>query len=112
MSVVEADTDHVRTTGLSNDTTLLLGLEGLAVQHVEIDDTATTVVHLGTSHPDAARCPSCAQLSSQPKQRVTTQPRDLPHGGRGGKLLWHKKRGRGTKPASAPAAFPRAGPAP
>src|SRR5262249_11421906 len=105
MSVVEADTDHVRTTGLSNDTAWVLGLEGLAVQHVEIDDTATTVVHLGTSHPDAARCPSCAQLSSQPKQRVTTQPRDLPHGGRGVKLLWHKKRWRCTNTDCATASF-------
>ena len=36
---------------------------------IEVDDTATTVVHLSTSHPDAARCPSCAQLSSRPKAR-------------------------------------------
>jgi transposase len=105
MSVVYADTDHVRATGLSNDTTLLLGLEGLAVQHVEIDDTATTVVHLGTSHPDAARCPSCAQLSSRPKQQVTTRPRDLPHGGRGIKLLWHKKRWRCANTDCARASF-------
>ncbi len=84
----------MRATGLSNDTTLLLGLEGLAAQRVEVDDSGAAVVHLSTCDADAARCPSCAQVSCLPKQRVTTRPRDLPHGGRGVSLLWHKKRWR------------------
>lgn len=77
---------------MSNDTTLLLGLAGLVAQRVEVDDSGAAVVHLSTSDVDAARCPSCAQLSSRPKQQVTTRPRDLPHGGRGVRLLWHKRR--------------------
>ncbi len=34
----------MRATGLSNDTTLLLGLEGLAAQRVEVDDSGAAVV--------------------------------------------------------------------
>ena len=79
---------------MNNDTTLLLGLPGLAAQHVEVDDNGTTVVHLSTLDADAARCPSCQQVSTQPKQRMTTRPRDLSHAGRQIKLLWHKKRWR------------------
>ena len=79
---------------MSNDTTLLLGLEGLAAQRVEVDDSGAAVVHLSTCDADAARCPSCEQVSTLAKQRVTTRPRDLPHGGRGVRLLWHKKRWR------------------
>jgi transposase len=95
----------VRATGLTNDTTLLLGLDGLAVQRVEVDDTGTAVVHLNTGDPYAARCPSCAQVSCSPKQRVTTHPRDLPHGGRGVRLLWHKKRWRCGNADCAKASF-------
>lgn len=84
----------MRATGLTNDTTLLLGLEGLAVQRVEVDEGGAAVVHLSTCDAYAARCPSCEQVSTLPKQRVTTHPRDLPQGGRGVRLLWHKKRWR------------------
>jgi transposase len=79
---------------LNNDTTLLLGLQGLAAQRVEVDDNGATVVHLSTRDADTARCPSCEQVSTQPKQQVTTRPQNLPHAGRQVKLLWHKKRWR------------------
>jgi transposase len=79
---------------LSQDTTLLLGLGGLAAERVELDTDGRPVVHLVTADADAARCPSCTVTSTSPKQRVTTRPRDLSHGGRGIKLLWHKRRWR------------------
>jgi transposase len=96
---------------LTNDTTRLLGLEGLACQKVERDAEGHPVVHLVTADAQAARCPGCDQLSTQPKENVTTRPRDLPHGGRGVRLLWHKRRwrcrnpccGRGTFTESLPA---------
>jgi transposase len=96
---------------LTNDTTRLLGLEGLACQRVELDAEGHPVVHLVTADTRAARCPACDQVSTQPKENVTTRPRDLPHGGRGVRLLWHKRRwrcrnpscGRGTFTESLPA---------
>lgn len=79
---------------MTNDTTLLLGLEGLACQKVEPDERGQPVAHLTTADARAARCPSCDQVSTSAKQNLTTTPRDLPHGGRGVKLLWHKRRWR------------------
>jgi transposase len=83
---------------LSNDTTLLLGLGGLAADQVERDSQGHPVAHLVTADPDAARCPSCTVVSTSAKQQVTTRPRDLTHGGRGVKLLWHKRRWRCRNP--------------
>jgi transposase len=80
--------------GLTNDTTLLLGLEGLACQRVELDGQGQPVAHLVTADEQAAVCPSCQQVSTSPKQYVTTRPRDLSHGGRGGQLMWRKRRWR------------------
>jgi transposase len=90
---------------LTNDTTLLLGLEGLACQKVELDGQGQPVVHLITVDGQAARCPSCRQVSSSPKQYVTTRPRDLPHGGRGVALMWRKRRWRCRNPACGRSSF-------
>ena len=77
-----------------NDTTLLLGLDGLGVERVELDTDGCPVVHVVTMDAHAARCPSCHTVSTSPKQQVTTRPRDLRHGGRGISLLWRKRRWR------------------
>jgi hypothetical protein len=39
------------------------------------------IVQLVTDDPDAARCPSCATVSTSGKDWVLTRPRDLPCGG-------------------------------
>jgi transposase len=90
---------------LSNDTTLLLGLGGLAADRVEQDAGGHPVVHLVTADTDAARCPSCTVVSTSPKQQVTTRPRDLAHGGRPITLLWHKRRWRCRNPDCGRASF-------
>ena len=88
-----------------NDTTLLLGLEGLACDRVELDGQGQPVAHLVTANAQAARCPGCGQVSTSPKQNVTTRPRDLPHGGRGVALMWRKRRWRCRNPGCARGSF-------
>jgi transposase len=90
---------------LTNDTTLLLGLEGLACQKVELDGQGRPVAHLVTACEQAAVCPSCQVLSTSPKEYVTTRPRDLPHGGRGVALMWCKRRWRCRNPACGRSSF-------
>jgi transposase len=105
MAVVEA-VIHTRATGVTNDTTLLLGLDGLAAERMETEPGGGVVVHLVTADADAARCRSCQVASStSPKERVVTRPRDLPHGGRGIKLLWHKRRWRCRNPECSTGSF-------
>ena len=47
-----------------SDATLLLGLEGLAVEQVELDAEGARVVHVVTDDEAAAGCPSCGMLST------------------------------------------------
>jgi hypothetical protein len=90
---------------LLNDTTLLVGLEGLVCQKVELDAEGRAVAHLVTADEQAARCPGCELVSSAPKGNVTTRPRDLPYGGRGVALMWHKRRWRCKNPDCARSSF-------
>jgi hypothetical protein len=75
--MLSKQSNHTKATGVNNDTTLLLGLDGLGAEWVEIDADGCPVVHLVTAAAEAARCPSCQVPSTSPKQRVTTRPRDL-----------------------------------
>ena len=77
-----------------NDTTLLLGLDGLAVDHVELDADGMRVVHVITADERARCCPLCGLASVSLKERVLTGPRDLPFGGAGIRVVWHKSRWR------------------
>jgi len=90
---------------VTNDTTILLGLDGLAAERVEVDPGGVPVVHVVTADADAPRCPSCRAPSSSPKQWVTSSPRDLPHGGRGVRLVWRKRRWRCRNPDCARGSF-------
>jgi transposase len=63
------------------------------------------VAHLVTADEQAARCPGCELVSSAPKGNVTTRPRDLPYGGRGVALMWHKRRWRCKNPDCARSSF-------
>ncbi|MBT2229417.1 ISL3 family transposase [Nonomuraea sp. NEAU-A123] len=78
-----------------NDTTLLLGLDGVAVTKVvAAGDGAQDgpVVHLSTADERARCCPQCGVAAVRMKEWVTTRPRDLPMGGRHCRLRWRKRR--------------------
>ncbi|MEU4235677.1 ISL3 family transposase [Nonomuraea sp. NPDC026600] len=78
-----------------NDTTRLLGLDGLAVVEVIARDEHAgegPIVWLATRDERARVCPGCGVMATRMKEWVTTRPRDLPVGGRRCLLLWRKRR--------------------
>jgi transposase len=76
-----------------NDTTRLLGLDGLAVVGVGGDPDGP-VVHLVTADERARHCPDCGTPARRSKGRRVTRPRDLLVGGRRPRLVWTKRRWR------------------
>ncbi|WP_410676527.1 transposase family protein [Amycolatopsis sp. cmx-4-68] len=74
-----------------NDTTRLLGLDGLVAERVELDAAGVPVVDLSTGCEQARCCQRCGQRAVRVKQ-WTTRPRNLPIGGRPVRLRWHKRR--------------------
>ena len=79
---------------MSNATTLLLGLQGVTVDRVVLRPGGVREVHVSTADPCAAGCPSCGEVSTSPKQWVTTRPRDLPYGETPVVVVWRKRRWR------------------
>ncbi len=79
---------------MEHGTTLLLGLAGVAVQRVELDDAGARVVHVRTADETGSACPSCGVFSTAVKGNVTTGPKDLPYGQAPVALRWHKRRWR------------------
>ncbi|TMR89304.1 ISL3 family transposase [Nonomuraea basaltis] len=80
-----------------NDTTLLLGLDGLDVTKVVAAGDGVQdgpVVHLATADERARYCPQCGVAAVRVKEWVTTRPRDLPIAGRRCALRWRKRRWR------------------
>jgi transposase len=90
---------------------LLLGLEGLAVQEVLLDGDGGRVVHLVTCSEAAAACPGCGVLSCSPKGSATTRPRDLGWGPDPVRLVWHKRRWRCREPLCRRSSFTESLPA-
>ena len=81
---------------MHDDTTLLLGLDGVVVDRVELDPDGCRVVHVSTAGNGTdvgAVCPSCQTPARSVKGWVTTRPRDvaLPVPAR---LVWRKRRWR------------------
>jgi transposase len=76
-----------------NDTTRLLGLDGLAVVEVE-DGPMGPVVQVVTVDEAARVCPECGTRARRSKGRRVTRPRDLQVGGRRPQLVWTKRRWR------------------
>ena len=77
---------------MHDDTTLLLGLDGVVVDRVELGPDGCRVVHLSTADA-AAVCPSCGTVSTSPKGWLQTRPRDLAWPTRS-RLVWRKRRWR------------------
>lgn len=75
-----------------NDTTRLLGLDGLVVDRVELYPDGSPAVHLSTGDEQARCCPQCGGRAARVKGWVLTRPRDLPVAGRGTRLRWRKRR--------------------
>jgi transposase len=73
---------------------LLLGLPGLVVQRVELDEDGTRVVHVITDETWAGLCTACGERSTSVKDHAATAPRDLPYGPAAVKVVWHKRRWR------------------
>ena len=85
-------------------TTILFGLPGVRVRHVDrvacpdrvrADGSIVAVadrrlVQVDTDDPSAALCPACGVLSTSIRQRRTTSPRDLPYGEERLVVRWHK----------------------
>jgi transposase len=89
------------------DTTRLLGLEGLAVARVD-DGVDGPVVHLLTADDQARCCPGCGTRATRSKGRRVTRPRDLPIAGRRPQLVWGKRRWRCDAPACPRKSFTEA----
>jgi transposase len=81
-----------------DDTTRLLGLDGLAVTAVQ-DGAEGPLVHLATADEQARRCPECGTRARRSKGRRTTRPRDLPVAGRRPLLVWRKRQWRCDEPS-------------
>jgi transposase len=90
---------------LNHDTTLLLDLEGVAVERVERRADGSRLIHLVTEDETARACPACGVLASAPKGWVCTRPRDLPYGHNGLGLVWRKRRWYCREEACARASF-------
>lgn len=76
------------------DASRLLGLAGVMVELVELEEDGARVVHVTTGQDAAAACPACGVVSTSVKGHVRTRPRDLPYGSDPVALVWHKRRWR------------------
>jgi transposase len=90
---------------LTNDTTRLLGIEGVEVTSVELDELGNPLLALVTAAETVRCCPECGQVSRYPHSWVRTRPRDLPVAGRPSVLTWTKRRWRCLNPVCARATF-------
>jgi transposase len=93
--VVEARSHNRRAASVVNDTTRLLGLEGVAVTKVDAENENAgqgPVVYLETLDVRARAYPVCGTIATRMKEWVLTRPRDLPVAGRPCRLRWCKRR--------------------
>ncbi|MFF7190260.1 hypothetical protein ACFZAR_34670 [Streptomyces sp. NPDC008222] len=64
--------------GLLNDTTLLLGLDGVSVVRVERLGDGTRRVRLAAAGERARACPACGVFATRAERSAVTRPRELP----------------------------------
>ena len=67
---------------------LLLGLDGVVVESVTINDEHTRTVHVRTVAEWIGRCPQCDTRSSRSRGAVTTRPRDVKVGPDRPQIVW------------------------
>lgn len=89
----------------------LLGIEGLAVTRVDLEEDGSRVAHVVTDDESAAACPSCGVFSTSVKGRAVTRPRDIPYGPTPVQVVWHKRRWRCLERACARGSFTESIPA-
>ncbi len=90
---------------------VLLGIDGLAVERVTLEEDGGRVAHLLTADEDAAACPSCGVVSTSVKGHAVTHPRDVPYGQAPVRLVWRKRRWRCRETGCSRATFTEALPA-
>ncbi len=94
---------------MEHGTTILFGLPGVAVDHVErvSSDRGQVVrlVHVVTAVSGAAGCPECGVISTSVRQYRTTRPRDLPYGEEPLAVRWRKRQFRCLEEACPRKAF-------
>nr|WP_168141787.1 ISL3 family transposase [Mycolicibacterium frederiksbergense] len=99
-----------------NSGSLLLGLDGITVESVQVDDSDVRVVHVGTALEWVGICPDCRTRSLRSRGWVTTRPRDVRIGADRPLIVWHKRKwlctnascGRKSFTESTPSVPPRA----
>jgi transposase len=79
---------------MEHGSSLLLDLEGLAVERVDRAPDGTRTVWVVTDDLGAAACPSCGTFSTSVKQHRVTRPCDIPYGQNAIELVWRKRRWR------------------
>lgn len=95
----------VRGDAVERGATLLLGIEGLAVERVELEEGGARVAHVVTAEESAAACPCCGVVSTSVKGLAVTHPRDVPYGEAPVRLVWRKPRWRCRERACPRASF-------
>lgn len=91
--------------GVEQGATRLLGIDGLTVVSVEVDAQGARTVHAVTEAGMPPACPKCGVVSTSPRGRVRTHPRDVPYGDAPVRLVWHKSRWRCREAACPRASF-------
>jgi transposase len=76
----------------NNNGSLLLGLDGVVVDSVHIDDDRTRTVHVLTGPDWVGVCPQCRGRSSRSKGWVSTRPRDIKIGPDRPRIVWRKRK--------------------
>jgi transposase len=89
----------------------LLGIEGLAVHRVALQEDGVRVAHLVTADETAAACPACGVVSTSVKGHAVTRPRDIPYGEAPVHLVWRKRRWRCREAACPRGSFTESLPA-
>jgi hypothetical protein len=102
---------------MSNDSdSLLLGLDGVVVDSVHIDDDRIRTVYVQTGPDWVGVCPQCRGPSSRSKGWVSTRPLDIKIGPDRPSIVWRKRKWLCTNDSctrkrfteSVPAITPRA----
>jgi len=71
---------------------LLLGLDGVVVESVTIDEDGARTVHVGTADEWTGVCPECGTRSARSRGWVRTRPRDIKIGPDRPRIVWRKRK--------------------